>query len=237
MIKKFVLATSALALTALNAQTALAQNTGGVFPPTVNDGHKSLQYRVTLSDDDKSAQRIHYQEAINDDFMWRVVGAVKSNGNITDFDFLQGELFWDFSDRGDEWEQGIRFDIKIRDEDRPAQLGLNWMHQIKLSDRLTARAVALSAVQLGDNAADGVSLQSRGNLIYKASDKVKIGAELYNSYGTTASFKSFKNSNQQFGPFVTFPIRKNTSIYLNALFGLSDASPDADARLWITQSF
>lgn len=237
MIKKAISIFSALTLTALCSQNALAQNTGGVFPPTVNEGHKSLQYRLTLSDDDRSAQRIHYQEAINDDFMWRIVGAVNSNGNDTDFDFLQGELFWDFSDKGDDWEQGVRFDARIRDENRPAQLGLNWMHQIKLSDRLTARALALSAVQLGDNAADGVSLQSRGSLIYKASDKVKIGAEIYNSYGTTANFQSFKNSNQQFGPFVTFPIRKNTSIFLNALFGLSDASPEADARLWITQSF
>lgn len=237
MMNKIATLLTALTVTVFSSQTALAQNTGGVFPPTVNDGHKSLQYRITLSDNDKSAQRIHYQEAINDDFMWRVVGQVKSQGNDTGFDYLQAELFWDFSNKGDDWAQGVRFDFRVRDEDRPSQFGLNWMHQIKLSDRLTARALALSTVQFGDNAADGIALQSRGNLIYKATDKVNVGAELYNSYGSTDRLQSFKNSQQQFGPFVTFPLRKNTSLYVNALFGLSKATPDTDIRLWVTQGF
>lgn len=224
-------------LVGLTPYFASAQNTGGVFPPSVNDGHKSLQYRITFSDNDRAAQRAHYQEALNDDFMWRVVGQVKSNGSDTDFDYLQGELFWDFSDKDDDWAQGVRFDLRVRDEDRPNQFGLNWMHQFKLSDKLTARALALSSLQFGTNAADGIFLQTRGNLIYKAADKVNLGVELYNSYGSTDNFQSFKNSQQQVGPFVSFPIRENTSIYLNVLLGMSEATPDTDLRLWITQGF
>lgn len=237
MFKCFKAFLIAAVMACVSVQFAAAQNTGGVFPPTVNDGHKSFQYRLTVSENERSAQRAHYQEALSDDFMWRVVGQIKSNDGKTDFDYLQGELFWDFSEKGDIWAQGVRFDARVRDKNRPHQVGLNWMHQFKLSDTLTARALALSSYQFGDNAADGIFLQTRGNLIYKASDKLNLGVELYNSYGSTENFQSFKDSQQQFGPFLSFPLRGNTSIYLNALLGLSKAAPDADLRVWVTQGF
>jgi len=238
MFKILKAITLALTFFVVSSQFAAAQNTGGVFPPIVNEGHKSLQLRLAFADDNNgSAQRLHYQQAINDDFMWRIVGQVNSNNGDTDFNFVQGELFWDFSDKGDDWAQGVRFDLRVRDENRPSQFGFNWMHQFKLSNRLTARALALSTVQFGDNAADGIALQTRGSLMYKTNDKINIGVELFNSYGTTANFQSFKNSQQQFGPFISVPIRNNTSIYASALFGLSDATTDTDLRLWVTQSF
>ena len=60
--------------------SAFAQNTGGIFGPVVNEGHSSLQYRATVDPNNSAgdtgfAQRLHYQRAINTDFMWRVVGA------------------------------------------------------------------------------------------------------------------------------------------------------------------
>ncbi|MEP1229414.1 MAG: transporter [Litorimonas sp.] len=227
----------ALALIAAITPYAHAQNTGGIFSPIVNEGHRSLQYRATFSDDDRSAQRVHYQDAINDDFMWRVVGQVISDGNNTDFDFLQGEMFWDLSDKNDKWAQGLRFDIRVRDDNRPNQFGLNWANEFKLSDRLQARALVFSTLQFGDNSANGIFLQTRGSLTYKATDKVNVGVESYNNYGSTNDFQFLKDSQQQIGPFVTFPVHKNTSIFLNALFGVSQSAPDTDLRFWVTQSF
>lgn len=237
MLRRMGVVVLGFAAAGLSAQFASAQNTGGVFPPTVNEGHQSLQYRITLSEDDKSAQRVHYQEAISDDFMWRIAGQVKSNDGDTDFDYLQGELFWDFSDKGDNWEQGLRFDFRLRDEDRPEQFGINWMHQIKASNRLTLRAVALSSVQFGSNAPDGVAIQTRGSFIYKANNSVNVGAELYNVHGTTKNFTLLNKSQRQLGPFVSFPVRDKTSIYLSGLFGLSKRAPDTELRLWLTQGF
>jgi hypothetical protein len=70
--------------------TALAQNTGGIFSPIVNEGHKSVQYRVTYDPDtDGISQRVHYQQAINGNLMWRgLVSARKSNESDVDFDFV-----------------------------------------------------------------------------------------------------------------------------------------------------
>ena len=219
-------------------QIAAAQNTGGVFPPTVNDGHKSAQYRVTFSDNDRSAQRAHYQQAVNGDVMWRIVGQVKSDGFDTDFDYLQGELFWDLSEGNPDYSQGLRFDARYRDDNRSHQVGVNWMHQFKLSDTWTARALVLTAAQFGDNAADGVALQTRGSLIYNIDKGVTAGAELYNSYGTTDNFLDLVDEGQhQLGPFVSFPVFEKTSLYAGALFGLTDVTPDSELRLWLTQGF
>ena len=218
-------------------QLASAQNTGGVFPPTVNDGHKSAQYRITLSDDDRSAQRVHYQQAINGDFMWRLLGQVKTNDGDTDFDFVQAELFWDFSETGDSHAQGVRFDLRYRDDDRPAQFGLNWMHQFKLSETWSARALALSSAQFGSNPADGIALQTRGNVMYKASGGVTLGGELYSNWGRTGNLRSLDESGQQAGPFVSVPVGEKTALYLNALVGLTDTTPDTELRLWLTQNF
>lgn len=237
MLKIFKVFTIGLGLFIATSQLCFAQNTGGIFSPIVNEGHRSAQLRFVFADDNKgSAHRLHYQQAINDDFMWRVVGQVNNNDGDTDFNFVQGELFVDLSERGEKWQQGVRFDLRLRDDDRPEQFGLNWAHQFTLSERFTARAIALSALQFGDNSADGVFLQSRASLIYKATDKVNVGLETYNNFGSTEKV-DFEKVQQQFGPFVSFPISDNTSIFVNALFGLTDVSTDTDLRLWVTKGF
>ena len=90
------------------APNAMAQNTGGVFPIQVNEGHRSLQYRAAIDPDNVQdefgfAQRLHYQQAINGDFMWRIVGQTqKTESSDFDFSFLQAELFWEMSDDEDQ---------------------------------------------------------------------------------------------------------------------------------------
>jgi len=105
--------------------TAAAQNTGGVFPPSVDEGHKSLQYRSAYNlENDNFAQRLHYQQAINGDFMWRIVGQTReTESSDFDFDFLQAELFWELSPEDTDYRHGVRFDARLRDDNRPHQVG------------------------------------------------------------------------------------------------------------------
>ena len=104
---------------ALFAPQAYAQNTGGVFPTQVNEGHRSLQYRAAINPDNAQdefgfAQRLHYQQAINGDLMWRVVGQTqKTESSDFDFAFLQAELFWELSDDQDQHKTGLRFDARL----------------------------------------------------------------------------------------------------------------------------
>ena len=97
----------------LFAVPAAGQNTGGVFGPVVNDGHRSAQYRAAYDFDTYGlAQRVHYQQAINGDLMWRVlVQARKTADSRVDTDFVQGELFWQLPDPNPRWQHAVRFGI------------------------------------------------------------------------------------------------------------------------------
>jgi len=221
------------------APLAFAQNTGGIFPPMVNEGHKSAQYRVTYNPDTEGlSQRVHYQQAINGDLMWRgLVSARKTEDSDVDFDFVQAELFWEFSDDDDAWKTGLRFDARIRDDDRPGLLGVHWTNQFPISETWNGRFVALSAIDIGDDARDGVFLQTRGNVFTRLDSGQTVGVELFNSYGSTDDIQDFDDQNHQIGPFASFPVSNEWSLFTGALFGLTDASADAELRLWITRGF
>ena len=227
------------AAVAVTLPTATAQNTGGIFPPMVNEGHKSAQYRVTYNPDTEGlSQRLHYQQAINGDLMWRgLVSARKTGESDVDFDFIQAELFWELSDDDDAWKTGLRFDARIRDDDRPGLVGVHWTNQFPVTDNWYGRFVALSAVDIGDDARDGIFLQTRGNLFTRLETGQTIGVELFNSYGSTDNFLDLDKQGHQIGPFASFPVNEDWSLFTGALFGLTDASANAELRFWITRGF
>lgn len=222
----------------LAALPAMAQNTGGVFPPDVNEGHKSAQYRIAANlDTDRFAQRLHYQQAINGDFMWRIVGQTRETATSDfDFDFVQAELFWQISPDENKYRTGLRFDARLRNDDRSEQLGLNWINQWDLDGGWTARLIALTAVQIGDNSADGISLSPRAHLAKKLDNGLNVGVEYYGNLGSTDKF-SLDNNAQTAGPFVSTKLTGKTSVVAGVQLGLNDAAPDADLRLWVTQGF
>ena len=221
----------------LSAVTAAAQNTGGVFPPSVDEGHKSAQYRVAFNtDNDRFAQRLHYQQAINGDFMWRVIGQTReTESSDFDFDFVQAELFWELSPENTDYRTGVRFDARLRDDNRPHQVGFNWMHQWKFNEGWTARLVGLSSFQFGDNDADGIFLAPRAHLSRKL-DSVTLGLEYYGNFGSTDDF-TLSKTGQTVGPFISTKLYGKTSIMAGVQLGLNDAAPDTDLRLWLTQGF
>ncbi len=226
-------------LALVTTPVAAAQNTGGIFSPVVNDDHRSAQYRVTYNPDTEGlAQRAHYQQSINGDLMWRgLVSARKTSDSDVDFDFVQAELFWELSDDDDRWKRGLRFDARIRDDDRPGLLGMHWTNQFPVTDNWNARIVALSAIDVGDDARDGVFLQTRGNVFTRLDTGQTVGVEVFNSYGSTDDFRDFEEQTHQIGPFASFPVAEDWSLFTGALLGLTDASADAELRLWVVRGF
>jgi len=224
-------------------QIAFAQNTGGVFPPTVNEGHRSFQYRGAIDPDNAAdtvgfAQRLHYQQAINDDFMWRILGQTRrTDDSDVDFDFIGAELFWEFSDNADKYKHGVRFDARIRGDNRGEQLGFNWIHQWNLVDGWSAQAIFLSSLEIGSNSNDGVNLQTRTRIAKRLESGPTIGLENYSNYGNTGDIGGFDDQSHTVGPFVSVPVGNGFSLFGGPLFGLSESSPDIEARLWVTNSF
>lgn len=229
---------SGLILLAFSASPALAQNTGGVFSPVVNDGHKSAQYRSAINlEDDLFAQRLHYQQAINGDLMWRIVGQTRETSSSDfDFDFIQAELFWQISPDENDFHTGLRFDARLRDDNRPNQLGFNWTNQWNFAENWTSRFLILSAVQFGDNDADGILLAPRAHLSRKLDSGVSMGVEYYGNFGSTDDF-SIGKTGQTVGPFVSTKVAKNTNVMAGVQLGLTSAAPNTDLRLWVTQGF
>jgi len=223
--------------------TALAQTTGGVFGPVVNEGHRSAQYRFGLVPDasgseDSIAHRLHYQQSFTGSTTWRIlVQANDRPGSSLDFDYLQGQLFWQVTPDERAWQSGFRFDARWRDDDRPGQIGANWTNQVKLSDRWSTRFLVMSAVDVGDNARDGVYLQTRANLARKFEGGAQAGIEMFNNYGNTEDLGDFDDQSHQIGPFASMPVAENWSVVGSVLVGMSDAASDTDLRLWVGREF
>ena len=227
-----------LLILVLSTVSAAAQNTGGIFPPNVNEGHKSAQYRSAYNlDTDDFAQRLHYQQAINGDFMWRLIGQTReTDSSDFDFDFVQAELFWQLSPDNSDYGTALRFDVRLRDDDRPHQLGLNWSNQLKFSEDWTARLVILSAWQFGENDTSGIFLSPRAHLSRKLDSGISLGVEYYGNLGNSKDF-SLSKTGQAAGPFISTKVADKTSVIAGVQFGLNDVAPDADLRLWVTQGF
>ncbi len=236
---KYLLAGFILALGMSANLPAFAQNTGGVFSPVVNDGHRSAQYRATFDPDSEAfAQRFHYQQSLNDDVMVRgLVQTRKTNDSDVDFDFVQGEIFWELSDADDAWKTGMRFDARIRSDGRPGMLGVNWMTQRALSENWQGRFVVLTSADIGDDARDGVFLGTRAQLAWSGHDTVDLGVQLYSSYGAVDDLQGFDEQTHQLGPTVTARLDHGWGVYANILFGLTDATPDQQLRLWLSRRF
>lgn len=219
--------------------TAQATQTGGVFGPVVNEGHRSAQYRVGHDLDNHGlAQRLHYQQALNDDLMWRFVAQARKTGESdVDFDFVQGELFWQLADLRPNWAHGLRFDLRLRDSGRPAQIGVNWMHQIEFADNWQARLLLLSVLQFGDDAASGVFLQTRASVGYAASDRYRLDLSMFSSYGSTADFAAFDQQSHQLGPTLTVQVNRRWQVQAGYLAGLTDGTPDNVVRLWLSRRY
>ncbi len=214
---------------------AAADNTGGVFGPVVNEGHRSWQYRIAHDLDTHSTKwRLHYQQSLDERLMWRVLAqARKTQARDNDFDFIQGELFWQLADLRPGWRSGVRFDLRLRDDDRPHQLGLNWMHDVQLAPKWSARMLALSTLQFGDNDASGLFLQTRGSVTYQANAQTNLSLSLFSDYGSTSDWKT---ASHQLGPTLQMRLGSGWSLLLGYLGGVSDRAPDHQARFWLTKS-
>ncbi|MEM9749375.1 MAG: hypothetical protein AAF869_00335 [Pseudomonadota bacterium] len=226
-----------LAVWWLTASPGFAQNTGGIFGPVVAKGHAAFQYRITSRPkQDSLAQRLHYEQAPTDALMWRIVGQARtSDADGTEFDYVQGELFWDLTEDQRLWQSGLRFDGRVRGQGRPGVFALNWTNQWRLSDRLELRGIALSSVEIGDDRQSGVFLETRAHLAYDLQPGLRFGVESFNAYGTTSGFEPFARQRHQVGPFLNAPVVGDWSVFLGALAGASEASPDLDLRFWLTR--
>lgn len=211
----------------------LADNTATVFGPVVNEGHRSWEYRGAWNPDaDRIIHRLHYQQSLNDRYMLR--GLVNSredaNGDL-DLDYFQAELFMQFDTSRSNWQSGMRFDLRVRDDNRPELFGAHWTNQFKLSEGWQARVLAMTTREFGTNRGSGIGLQTRGRLWTRHND-IDFGLELFNNYGRTTQDLSFSEQNHQAGLFAAHSFGDGWYVFGSVLLGVSDAAPDENVQFF-----
>ncbi|REJ71499.1 MAG: hypothetical protein DWQ28_01950 [Proteobacteria bacterium] len=214
-------------------------NTAGVFPPVVQEGHRSLQYRVTLNPDTGAfGTRLHYQESLNDDVMLRgIVHASESATGHSKVDFVQAELFWDLGEDTDRLRHGFRFDARARGRGEPSSVSVNYALQYSVSPQWQARLAVLNTRSFGGKANTDIQFQARSQLSYRASQAVSLNLEYYSQLGAIDDFNPWKNQKHQIGPSVTWRIANDWTLYGGFLSSMNNSSPDTVYRMWVTKAF
>lgn len=223
----------------LFAPVAAAQLTSGVPGPVIDAGHAAAGYRAAFEPDtDRLAHRVHYERASSGQLMWRAIAQFrKADGSGVDFDYLQGELRWQVTPDGQAWQSGLRFDARLRDDSRPEQVAIHWLNQWRAMERVRVRLNATLGAELGAGARDGIDLQTRAEISRRLEAGPALGLEMYNRYGSTSDLPALKDQVHQAGLFAELPLAKNFTVRTSALAGLSDASPDATLRVFLSRTF
>ncbi len=236
MIKHLRFLIGAVLLTLFNQ--AHPEETGGVFGPVVNAGHRAAQYRAAMDPDAGDlVHRIHYEQALDDDVMWRVVTQLRNNSERSqDFDYVQAELFRQLPDLRSGWAHGVRFDITYRDDNRPSYVGLNWMHDVELSPRYQLRMLAMMGTDFGENARSGVIAQTRAHLLYRFKPQSAIALSLFSRYGRLNDSLPLDAQRHEAGPTLTFQFGNRWQLLVGYLHGLTESSRDHSLRLWLTRA-
>jgi len=222
---------------------ALAQSTSGVSGSDVNDGEDLFEYRFSYSPEndgheDGYTHRLHYQHGFSD--RWR--GRMLLTMARRDADALKPttasiEILHQFKESQDTggWDSAIRFDGNIPLQDgTPGRARVAWHNQFALDEHFELRGVILFGHEFGDKAKDGVSIETREEITYKLPSGIRIGAQLFDSYGTTDHFGSFNDQKHQLGPVLKGKLSDHVKYEFSTLFGLSRAASDADIRFFLS---
>lgn len=224
---------------------AAAQNTSNVSGSDVKAGARTLEYRAAFApehDGEPSAfqHRLHYRRAFGE--RWGAkIAAVQNERGGGDLEFrsilveVQRQIL-ESEDTGG-WDSAFRFDGRIPTEDnRPGRARADWLNSIDFGEGWRLRANVYLGHEIGDLARDGFTLETREEVTRKFDGGMRIGAQMFNNYNTTAHLGSFDEQRHQLGPVVKGEIGEHLGFTASVLFGLSEEAPDTDFRLFLSYS-
>ena len=223
------------------AVPACAQTVSGQPSPYVRGGTSAMEARVAFAPggdglEDRWAGRWHYQRDLDDVLRARVVLQGADFEGDFELTHIQAELLWEV-DPDPLWGKAIRFDARLTDGDDGAdQLGLVSIHHFKLTEQAYARASAFGNVQFGNDRGDGIGVEIRGRLGYRVDANTDVFVDSFNALGRGQSFGSFRRNRERAGPGISHRFGTGWSLLGGILFGLNDATPDTDIRVWLGKS-
>ncbi|WP_240612853.1 hypothetical protein [Alteromonas flava] len=231
-----------LAALIMVSNAAHATNTSGVHGPAINPNDKSAMYRLGFTpgedgDPDGWAHRFHYQQAFNEDFRGRVIVQFRDVNESFEYDYLRAELLWHFKKSGaDNWDSGLRFDIRTRKGSRPEKFAINWTNQWQVSEKWRVRGIVIGGWDFGGTASGGTTLETRASAMYKLTSGDSVGVEMFNEFGKVSDMGSFDDQEHSIGPAYSGKV-EGIKYKLGYLAGVSNSANDHTFRLWLSTSF
>jgi len=225
--------------------SAAAQNTSGVPGPEITPGEREFAYRLAYAVEDDGApfafsHRFHYQETVTDNLRLRLLGSFRDrNGEALDFASVAAEARWQIIESETHgWDGALIFNVTVpTSDDRPERLRLGFPASIDLTERWQARGVFFTGVEVGEASREGALLEIRAETTYKLANGMRVGAQMFSDFNTTAETGSFDEQHHQLGFVVKGKLSKRLSYETGALFGVSRAASDADLRLFMSYAF
>lgn len=220
-----------------------ATNTTSVFSPEITPGSKSLEYRFSAVDqdgDDPWAHRIHYQQAINDAWRWRLIAAFADPVDDNhEYRYSRGELQWQYLESEVAgWDAALRFELQIADgDDEPSRARVAWTGKWDFDGGLQLRANVLTGREFGSASSDGWLFETRSQVSYPISEKSRIGIEMFNDFNDTDDFGSYSEQEHQVGPIFKTKFGGDVKLLTSLMFGVSRSAADYDFRIHLTKAF
>lgn len=231
-------------LAALVAATscAAAQNIGGVFGPKVTEGRRMVEYRIGIAEPGDElgspwVQRALYEHAFEGrvnariEYQWRDPSPEAG----VQFDHLRVLALVEAGKLTPFWTTGFRFDARVREGDRPNDIGVHWTNQFDLSPRVRFRAVALNTFEFGGTGADRLTFETRASLFRSFDGGGNAGVELFNNWGNTADPAAFNETRHEVAPVVNWALGGGFTFNTSLAFGISEAAPDLTLRLRLSR--
>jgi len=240
-VVRLLLFSAALAL-ALIARAA-AQDVTGIPNADVTPGYRSLALRSSFtpaSDGRPSffAQQFAYQHNFGSKF------SVQSGVNFgkrgpQDYEFtgLQAIAQWQFVESEEAGGDGSLLLIGRMPDDgdgpgrAAAVVAGKWIR-----DDWELRAALASFREFGERAQDGFGVNLRIETTRRVATLGRLGAQLSQGVNT-AHFGAFSDQNHQAGVVAKTLLWDHLMVNSTTLFGVSDAAPDLEAKLFLTYEF
>lgn len=236
----FVAATSI----AFSPMPARAQNLSVVVNPDVNSGETQLEYRASYAPGDDSepsrfAQRFQIHHAFSD-FLRLRAGVVQSRiegDNLRISSVLVDAQTQFFEDQRDGFDGAMQLQGLVPVADGlPGRARIGWAMKWAPEKSVELRFNAFAAREVGEHARPGVLLETRAETNFRLGERARLGAQIYDAWGSAAGFGPFERQRHQAGPVLRLKLSKHVGIETSALIGLSAAAPDKEIRVFLNFS-